>query len=85
MTWWSDTDQRWHWRATDHAGDTHAGTAGTRKAAELDARVAGQRRRAAEPSQLRDDWRTKRWSQREGRWIPNVRPHFPRLPTPPAE
>lgn len=84
MTWWSASDQRWHWRATDHVGETHEGTALTQEAAQAAARMAGQRRRAGEPSQLRD-WRSMRWSKRDQRWVPNVRPRFPRLPTPPAD
>lgn len=84
MTYWSESDQRWHWSATDHAGDRHSGTALTQDAAEMAATVAGQRRTAAGPSQLRD-WRSKRYDRRTGQWVPNVRPRFPRLPTPPAE
>lgn len=29
--------------------------------------------------------RQHRWSRREQKLVPNVRPRFPRLPTPPAE
>lgn len=85
MVAWSESDQRWHWSAVDRDGRRHAGAELTQGRAESEARMAEQMR-AGEPDRHGfASWRTKRWSRREQRWVPNVPPRFPRLPSPPAE
>lgn len=85
MTWWDSSAQTWQWRATDHAGVRHSGTALTQAAAERDATMAEQVRAGEPDHRYHAPWRTMRWSRREQRMVPNVRPRLPRLPTPPGE
>lgn len=85
MTWWDPEAQTWQWRATDHAGKRHSGTALTQAAAEHEATMAEQMRAGEPDRHVFAPWRTMRWSRREQRMVPNTPPpRRPRLATPPT-